>query len=169
MVIGHLLKIYPAMKGSPMENNARLSLKHLNIILIASAAIILSSSLEVLIRVKDSGLFEIWKENALLAGFFTQNNPPTFDDYVVGEMFRYMFRIIIPIGFSLFSYYTYKKLRLNRLFIFVWSVLLLGGMAYTFFELNFNSIFYYIVLIGFVVMLITVLSLNEEIRNNKNL
>jgi len=152
-----------------MENNARLPLKQLNIILIASAAIIFSSSLEVLIRVKDSGLFEVWKENALLAGYFTQNMPPTFDDYVVGEMFRYMFRIIIPIGFSLFSYYTYKKLRLNRLFIFVWSVLLLGGMAYTFFELNFNSIFYYIVLIGFVVMLITVLSLNEEIRNNKNL
>lgn len=152
-----------------MENNARLPLKQLNIILIASAAIIFSSSLEVLIRVKDSGLFEVWKENALLAGYFTQNMPPTFDDYVVGEMFRYMFRIIIPIGFSLFSYYTYRKLRLNRLFIFVWSVLLLGGMAYTFFELNFNSIFYYIVLIGFVVMLITVLSLNEEIRNNKNL
>lgn len=152
-----------------MENNARLPLKQLNIILIASAAIIFSSSLEVLIRVKDSGLFEVWKENALLAGYFTQNTPPTFDDYVVGEMFRYMFRIIIPIGFSLFSYYTYRKLRLNRLFIFVWSVLLLGGMAYTFFELNFNSIFYYIVLIGFVVMLITVLSLNEEIRNNKNL
>ena len=152
-----------------MENNARLPLKQLNIILIASAAIIFSSSLEVLIRVKDSGLFEVWKENALLAGYFTQNMPPTFDDYVVGEMFRYMFRIIIPIGFSLFSYYTYRKLRLNRLFIFVWSVLLLGGIAYTFFELNFNSIFYYIVLIGFVVMLITVLSLNEEIRNNKNL
>ena len=152
-----------------MENNARLPLKQLNIILIASAAIIFSSSLEVLIRVKDSGLFEVWKENALLAGYFTQNMPPTFDDYVVGEMFRYMFRIIIPIGFSLFSYYTYRKLRLNRLFIFVWSVLILGGIAYTFFELNFNSIFYYIVLIGFVVMLITVLSLNEEIRNNKNL
>jgi len=152
-----------------MENNARLPLKQLNIILIASVAIIFSSSLEVLIRVKDSGLFEVWKENALLAGYFTQNMPPTFDDYVVGEMFRYMFRIIIPIGFSLFSYYTYRKLRLNRLFIFVWSVLILGGIAYTFFELNFNSIFYYIVLIGFVVMLITVLSLNEEIRNNKNL
>lgn len=152
-----------------MENSTKLPLKHLNIILILSAMIILSSSLEVLIRVKDSGLFETWKINALMAGYFTESNPPTFDDYVVGEMFRYFFRISIPIGFSLFSFYTYKKLRLNKLFIFVWAVLILGGMAYTFFELNFYSIFYYIVIVSFVGLFITLMMLSEEMQKSKNL
>lgn len=129
----------------------------------------MASSLEVLIRVKDSTLFESWKTNAMLAGYFTESIPPTFDDYVVGEMFRYFFRIGIPIGFSLFSFYTYKKLRLNKLFIFVWAVLILGGMAYTFFELNFYSLFYYMVIISFVGLFVTIMMLNEEIEKSKNL
>jgi len=84
-------------------------------------------------------------------------------------MFRYLFKIAIPMGFGLLTYITYQKLRLNRLFIFIWAVLLVGGMAYTFFELNFSSVFYYLVIAGYLVLIITVLSLTEEMRSTKNL
>ncbi|WP_312649295.1 hypothetical protein [Proteiniclasticum sp.] len=151
-----------------MNSYTKFPKRQLYIILIAVAFIIFISSIDVLMRVKDSQLFEIWKAEIMKSGNFSQDFNPTFDDYAGAEMFRYLFKIAIPMGFGLLTYFTYVKLRLNRIFVFIWSVLLVGGMAYTFFELNFGSIFYYLVMAGYLVLIITVLSLNGEIGSNKN-
>jgi hypothetical protein len=152
-----------------MNSYAKFPKRQLYIILIAVAFIIFISSIEVLMRVKDQTLFELWKSAVINSGAYPEGFNPTFDDYAGAEMFRYLFKIAIPMGFGLLTYITYQKLRLNRLFIFIWTVLLMGGMAYTFFELNFSSVFFYLVIAGYLVLIITVLSLTEEMRSTKNL
>jgi len=151
-----------------MNSYTKFPKRQLYIILIAVAFGIFISSLDVLMRGKDSQLFEIWRTEIQRSGAFPEGFDPTFDDYAGAEMFRYLFKIAIPMGFGLLTYLTYIKLRLNRIFVFIWSVLLVGGMAYTFFELNFGSVFYYLVIAGYLVLIITVLSLNGEIGSNKN-
>lgn len=151
-----------------MNSYTKFPKRQLYIILITVAFVIFISSIDVLMRVKDSELFEIWRSQVLSSGVFPDGFNPTFDDYAGAEMFRYLFKIAIPMGFGLLTYFTYTKLRLNRIFIFIWSVLLVGGMAYTFFELNFESVFYYLVVAGYLVLIMTVLSLNGEIARNKN-
>ncbi|HCW73865.1 MAG TPA: hypothetical protein DHM90_08785 [Clostridiaceae bacterium] len=151
-----------------MNSYTKFPKRQLYIILIAVAFVIFISSLDVLMRVKDSQLFEIWRAEIQRSGAFPEGFDPTFDDYAGAEMFRYLFKIAIPMGFGLLTYLTYIKLRLNRIFVFIWSVLLVGGMAYTFFELNFGSVFYYLVIAGYLVLIITVLYLNGEIGSNKN-
>jgi len=148
-----------------MFGNAKLSTKKLYLIMAASFLIILFSSLEVFMRVKDALLFENWVETAMSSGDLPAGYTPVFDDYVVAELFRYFFRIAIPMGFAVFSYFTYVKLRLSGIFIFVWTVLLLGGLAYTVFELNFGSIFYYLIVAAYLLLIGAVLSLSGDMEN----
>jgi len=143
--------------------------KQLYIILAAAALVIFASSLDVLMRVKDASIFEAWKESAIAFGTFTSENPPTLNDYVGVELFRYLFKIAIPVGFELLTFLTYQKLTLTKIYIFIWSVLLVGGLAYTFFELNFYSVFYYLVIAGYLILILTVLSLFEELNKSKKL
>ena len=143
--------------------------KKMYIILITVAMIIAFSSIEVLMRVKDGNLFEAWQQAVISSGDYDTGFTPGMDEYVGVEMFKYIFKIIIPMGFGLLTFLTYKKLRLNRLFVFIWSVLLLGGLAYTFFELNFASIFYYLIIAGYLVLIVTVLSLSNEMSNTKKI
>ncbi|HSL87204.1 MAG TPA: hypothetical protein VK861_09745 [Bacteroidales bacterium] len=152
-----------------MNSYTRFPKKHLYIILAAVASIIFISSIDVLMRVKDVDFFNVWSRDVISSGAYPDGFIPTFDDYVGVEMFRYLFKIAVPMGFGLLTYLTYMKLRLNRIFIFMWSVLLVGGMAYTFFELNFGSVFYYLVVAGYLVLIITVISLNSEIDSSKTL
>lgn len=143
--------------------------KQLYVILLAAALVIFASSLDVLMRVKDAALFEAWKESVLSFGSFTAENPPTLYDYVGAELFKYLFKIAIPVGFALLTFLTYQKLTLTKLYIFIWTVLLVGGMAYTFFDLNFYSVFFYLIMIGYLILIMTVLSLLEELNKKKKL
>lgn len=152
-----------------MNSYVRFPKKQLYIILISVAFIIFMGSIDVLMRGKDLQLFEQWRDAVTASGMYPEGFVPTFDDYVGQEMFRYLFKIAIPMGFGLLTYVTYRKLRLNRIFIFIWTVLLTGGLAYTFFELNFGSVFYYLVMAGYLVLIITVLSLMKEMEINRNL
>lgn len=158
-----------AWKGRDMNSYQKFPKKQLYIILLAAAVIIFASSLDVLMRVKDATLFEAWKESMLSFGTFTKENPPTLDDYVGAELFKYLFKIAIPVGFALLTFLTYQKLTLTKLYIFIWTVLLVGGMAYTFFELNFYSVFFYLVIAGYLILIMTVLSLFEEVNKSKKL
>lgn len=152
-----------------MDSYKKFPKKQLYIILVTAAVVIFASSLDVLMRVKDEALFLLWKEQIIAFGAFTQENPPTLDDYVGAELFRYLFKIVTPVSFGLLTYLTHKKLTLTRIYIFIWTVLLAGGLAYTFFELSFYSVFYYLVVGGYVVLILTVLSLLEELNKTKKL
>jgi hypothetical protein len=138
--------------------------KQFFIIMITSAILILFSSLEVLMKVKDMALFEQWMREATEIGI----EEMTFDLYVSSQMSHYFAKIIIPFIFAIYTYVSYAKIRINTLYVFMWSVLILGSLAYSISDFNIQSLFFYGFIIGYAVLLITVLSLLQVIQDHKS-
>lgn len=147
-----------------MNTNTKLPTKKLYLILLSCALIIFISSLETMIKVKDTMLFNDWVESNQLIG----DNALLLNDYISINLSIFFSKIIIPVIFAIYTYYAYIKIRINQLYVFIWTVLNLGGLAYTVVELRLDSIFYYFNILGYVIMLLTLLSLIDVIRENKS-
>ncbi len=146
------------------NNNTKLPTQKFYILIIACSVIIFSASLDVMLRVKDAALFNQWIETNALVGDETQ----LLSHYISIHLSVFFTKIIIPVLFGIYTYFAYTKLRINQLYVFMWTVLNFGGLAYTAIEMNLSSIFYYVSIIGYAVMLITILSLVDLIRENKS-
>lgn len=151
-----------------MRKDKEFPAKTLNLLLLITGILILLHSVEVLMRVKDVDVYENWQKAVLASGVYPEGITPSFSDYVGTELFRYFFRIAIPMAFGLYTFLTAKKLGVSALYLFVWTVTLFGGMAYTFFELNFSSLFYYLIIAGYLVLIITLLSLTGDTQSKRN-
>lgn len=138
--------------------------KQFYIILIVVAILIMFSSMEVLMKVKDLALFDEWKNEAITLGL----NDVNFDIYVSSQMSNYFAKIIIPVIFAIYTFFSYTKLRINTLFIFMWSVLILGSLGYSISDFNTHSLFFYGYIIGYAVLFFTVLSLLQIIQDSKS-
>lgn len=147
-----------------MNTNTKLPTKKLYLILLSCALIIFISSLETMIKVKDTMLFNDWVESNQLIG----DNALLLNDYISINLSIFFSKIIIPVIFAIYTYYAYIKIRINQLYVFIWTVLNIGGLAYTVVELRLDSIFYYFNILGYVIMLLTLLSLIDVIRENKS-
>lgn len=146
------------------NNNTKLPTQKFYILIIACSVIIFSASLDVMLRVKDAALFNQWVDTNALVGDEAQ----LFSHYISIQLSVFFSKIIIPFIFGIYTYFAYTKLRINQLYVFMWTVLNLGGLAYTAVEMNLSSVLYYVSIIGYVVMLITILSLVDLIRENKS-
>jgi hypothetical protein len=144
-----------------MNTYTKMPKKHMLLILLSIASVILFASLEVMIKVKDLTLYETWANNTL--GI----SESSFDIYVTAQLSTYFTNIIIPMIFGVYTYFAYVKIRVNSLFVFMWSVLILGSFAYNISDLNFQSLFFYGYIIGYLVLLLTVLSLHQVIQDSK--
>lgn len=142
-----------------MNSYTILPKKQLYIILIFCAIIIFSTSIETLIKVKDLDLYENWMQNLNNGSNSQIWYETSFDDYIMANLIYLFFKIAIPMFFSFNSYLAYIRTRINYLFIFIWSTLIIGGILYTFVELSYYSVFYYINIIGYIILFITLLSL----------
>jgi hypothetical protein len=117
-----------------------------------------------MITVKDAGLFREWIEINQLQGIESE----LMSTYVSINLSLFFSKIAIPITFAIYSYYAYTKIKINQLFVFMWTVLNLGGMAYTIVELKLDSLFYYVIIFAYIVVLLTLVSLIDDIRENKS-
>lgn len=43
---------------------------------------------------------------------------------------------------GIYSYFVFKRSKINKIFIYIWTVLLLGNLAFILIELKFDSIFF---------------------------
>lgn len=144
-----------------MNSYTKLPKNKLYGILGSCAFIIMIASLEVLTIVKDIQFYNEWVQligNELAADFNT---------YVGLQISLYFSKIILPMSLSLYALLAYSKIRINSLFVFMWSVLSLGSLAYSLMGFNFYSVFFYGFIIGYFVLLITILSLTKEISESK--
>lgn len=147
-----------------MNTNTKLPTKKLYLILLSCALIIFITSLETMLRVKDSTLFDNWLSSNQLVGDKAQ----FLNDYISINLSIFFSKIMIPVIFAIYTYYAYIKIRINQLYVFIWTVLNLGGLAYTVIELRLDSMFYYINILGYIIMLLTLLSLVDIIREKKS-
>ena len=150
-----------------MNANIKLPKKQMYIILFALGFIILSMSLNVMMRVKDIGLYDLWF-NDMVNEDLGITYDSAFSIYVTGNLAAYFLKMFVPIALGIHTYFAYTKIRISQLFVFIWSVLLIGSMLYVIVEKQFGSIFYYSNIIGYVVLILTILSLGSVI-NEENI
>lgn len=147
-----------------MHTQVKMPIKQLYIILIACALIILLSSIDVLVRVKDITLFEEWiKKHALNA-----DTSELLNQYVGLNLSLFFMKIIIPVSFAIYSYVAYVKIKINMLYILIWSILNLGGLAYTAFDRQSINAIYYVIIVCYVLLVLTLLTLVDVIRESKS-
>ena len=145
-----------------MSRNYRIPQKKFYILLVTIALLIFALSMEVLMEVKDQGLFLQWFEDVQSQEDFLISQEEAFDTYVSGHILLYMLNLVIPLGFGLHTFFAYQKKKINSLFIYLWFVMLMGGMAFTLIGWNFNSLFYYVRLLAYLLLIVTTLSLSKE-------
>lgn len=139
-------------------------LNKLYILLISCALVIATASLEVMFRVKDLSLFNQWIADNNITG----DSSVILSQYISVCLSAFITKIIIPVTFGIYTYFAYIKIRINQLYVFMWTVLNLGGLAYTVVEWQLGSIFFYITILGYAVMLLTLLSLIDQIQEYKS-
>lgn len=147
-----------------MNFNTPLPIKKLYIILITCSVIIFASSLDVMVTVKDISKFKEWLQINQLVG----EQSDLLGSFVALNLSLFFFKIIIPVTFALYSYCAYLKLKINALFVFMWTVLNIGGLAYIAVELRLDSVLYYIIIFAYVINILTTISLAEDIRENNS-
>ncbi len=142
-----------------MEKMTSITTKQLYLILIPSAVLIFSLSLETLLTVKDAAVFEEWLARADLNGKEQLSSQEAFETFVVAHLSSYVFKIIVPVALSIHSYLAYKKLQINTLFVLLWTVLVGGSFLFNLIEWDFESLFYYLNLGVHIVLIFSIVSL----------
>lgn len=150
------------------DMGTKLPKKHANIILIAICVLLLSITLDTMMRVKDSLLFEAWYGQLLNEGV-TIDREMGFSMYVTSNLSRYFFFILVPMAMGIHTFFALIKFRINKLFVFIWTVLMAGGLAYTVFEVALASIFYYLNIGLYIIVIITLLSLISVINQKEEM
>lgn len=149
-------------KGEELNTNVKLPVKHLYVFLLTSAAIVFLNSIEVLFYVKDTLFFEEWAHS-----FDGQLYDGSFDMYVTARLSQYAMKVVIPTAFALYCYASFKYIRINTLFVFMWTVLVAGGLAYNLVGLEARSFLFPAYIVLHAVLLAAILSLVPVIRASR--
>ncbi len=108
-----------------MNKAVSLPRRYVLLYLSLAAAIIFTASIEVLAAVKDSARFLQWQAVGGVSG------PEALDTYIALNLGAYFTKVLMPIVFSFYVYLAYRKFGVNVLFVFIWSVLGIGNLAYS--------------------------------------
>ncbi len=113
-------------------------------LLIPSAVLILLYALEVLMMVKDAGLFAEWQAAYPDLDFST---------YLNAHIFYFLAKILYPVVLCLYTALTIKRYGTPRYFRMVWLLLGIAALVKQAIEANFSSLFYYLSLLCYLVLL----------------
>lgn len=152
-----------------MRDSIEISRKSFYWIVAFCAIIIMANSIEVLFKVKDNSLFELWFSNPSLnkevAGKTIEE---AYSIYFTACLSTFFIKIITPIALAINSYLALVKLRVNKLFVQMWIVLLIGLFAFTLIGESFYSIFFIITAICYVGLVVMIVYLWKEINRKEN-
>ncbi|MBS5939535.1 hypothetical protein E5347_15295 [Clostridium sartagoforme] len=133
------------------------------------AVIIMSYSLEAFAKAKDIGLFENWLNNPNLNIDRSQSMDESYSLYLTTILSVFFIRIITPVALSLNTYFAFIKLKVNKLFILIWTILIIGLFALTLIGEAYFSLFLIISGICYLGILVTLMYLWKEINNENNI
>lgn len=139
-----------------MTATAKMPKSYFYSIIIACAVIIFCECLQVLVRVRDPINFEIW------------GNGISFETYMIIQLSYFFERISVPIMLGLYTYLAFIKLRIGKLFVVVWGLMLLGAIITTGLEFDFTNILYYLKMIAYVINIISIMKLWQVIELDKD-
>lgn len=147
------------VKGdTEVEQLGKLKKKDFYRIIILCGSFIMIASLEVLAKAKDLDYFTFVNESLL-----AQGNPGlTYEDFVTSMLASYIGKIILPVGLALTTWIAFIKIGFNRIFIFSWTLFTLAAAAFHLLSLELTSIFYYIYILLYIIMLIHLIRLPQD-------
>lgn len=126
----------------------KLQEKYLLRILIITALIILVSSMEALMLAKSTEFL-----NA-----FLKNNPGSSQgEYLNVIIITFLSAIFEPVIISIYTFATYKKLGIKKIYKFIFAAILALRLFNTIISFRLNSIFYYILIILYILLIICVM------------
>lgn len=129
----------------------------INIMLSLTVAIIIFSSIEALMLAKSKEIYD---------AYLMANPNFTSQDFINFVLIGFISNIFEPIVISLYSFFTYKKYRFNRIYKFVFCTIILIKMINIAFKFAVSSIFYFILLILYALLFMTIAYLPT--KKNKN-
>lgn len=126
------------------------------IIMSVVALLLFVLTIEVLFNVKYDVNFDAWfLEN--ITGDITRIE--AFQIYKFSHLTAYLYYSMIPILFGVQTYFAYTKTRVSKLYIFLWILLFIPLLIFSVIKLEFDSVFYYMKVILYLTIIISVLSL----------
>lgn len=129
--------------------------KYVKRLILVTFSIIMISSMEAFILAKSSELIEAYIET----------NPGSIPgDYINVVLLNYFVRIIEPVIITLFTVFTYKKFGINRLYKFFFSAIIALKLFNLVIRFEFNSIFYYLLIALYLLLLVLVSTAPESKR-----
>ncbi|WP_425447883.1 hypothetical protein [Dethiothermospora halolimnae] len=151
-----------------MNFNVKIPEKKLYIILILCGLIIFINSMDVMIKVKDIELYNQWVLKLKETGDLNSVDGGLHDLYVTSHLSFFLIKIIVPMVLGIYSYFAFKYNKINKIYVYIWTIFLLGSLAFNLVELRLDSIFYYVNIVSYIILIITILSLLSIINSRKN-
>lgn len=134
------------------------------------AVILMITSLEMLIKAKDTSLFNMWLSNGNLGkDLLNQTVNQLYSTYLNVCILTFFVRVITPMAVAIHSYFTFTKLRVNKMFVIIWSVIIVGAFALTFLGEQYFSVFFIGSGIGYLALILTMFYLGKCLKNVKSL
>ena len=134
------------------------------------ALIIMANSIETFIKVKDVGLFELWFTGSNLnpeVAVLSEN--AAYSVYLNMCLSVFLIKVITPVAFALNTYFAFIKLRVNKLFVRVWALLLIGLFAFNLIGETFFSVFFIASTIAYLILVLLLFYLGKEINRQVNI
>lgn len=126
----------------------KLQEKYLLRILIITFLIVLVSSMESLMLAKSTEFLEA----------FLKNNPGSSQgDYLNTIIMSFLASIFEPVIISIYTFTTYKKLGIKKIYKFIFAAILGLRLFNTIISFRLNSVFYYILIILYILLIICVI------------
>lgn len=147
-----------------MRERIELSKKQFYIVVGLCAVIILANSLESMIKVKDLGMFEMWLSSSLNKAATMSEREELYRTYITMNLSNFFVRIITPIGLALHTYYALVKTGVNKSYVMIWILLLIGSIAFTIFNESLVSIFLIISMLSYGGLIGAMLFIGREIK-----
>ncbi len=132
--------------------------KRLRIMVIIAGLIIFISSLESLMIAKSTEAFEAFK---------TVTGDSNFSVFINYTLQNYVMNIIEPIIITLYTYFTFHKIRINRYYHLFFGMIVLIRIILLVVMVNYQSIFYYIIIVLYAMYFISVITMNNKKEGGK--
>lgn len=133
------------------------------------AVIIMANSIETFIKVKDSSMFEVWLSDPSLAReVASKSTSEAYSIYLTMCLSIFVIRVITPMALAINSYFSLIKLRVSKLFVQIWVVLLIGLFAFNLVGEKLYSVFFIISSFAYLGLIVIMISQWREINRATN-
>lgn len=122
-------------------------------ILLVSSAIIFFSSLEAILNAKSVEVYET---------FMIVNKGATQTDFINIILINFLLNILEPVLISLYTFFTYKKYGITKLYKFVFCAIILVRIINLIVKDNFSSLLYIVIVSLYLVFFVIVALLPLE-------